>query len=611
MKTSKFYISTLREAPAEAVIASHKLMLRAGITRKLGNGLYTYLPLGLRSLYKLEQIIREEWNNTAEALEFKPTVIVPGDIWKESGRWETMGAQMLKAKNRGEQDMVVSPTAEEAFTVIVRDGLSSYKQLPVNLYQINTKYRDEIRPRYGVMRGREFIMADGYTMNADDESLDESYKLYEKAYFRIFKRLGLKIIPVRADSGAMGGSGSEEFMVESPIGDDTLIICPNEKCGFAANVEKAWCASDDSVNKKGEKPSKTDLPVEMVATPNVFSIEDMEKFFDESPKMFIKALIYRVINSSLDMTGANGADKWKRVKDPAGDYYPLSYVCVLIRADLDVNEAKLAATLKASEVVLAEAEEVLEYAGAPHGFVGPITAKCPLVVDYSVVKDGESQMHDAIAGSGKDGYHITHVEPLRDFVPYINADVRTVKEGDKCPLCGETFYTRKGNELGHIFKLGHKYTKSMHVTYLAKDGKPAEPTMGCYGIGVDRTLASIIEKNNDEKGIIWPMSVAPFQVCIVPIKYNGAMKEVADTIYEKLTKAGIEVLLDDRDERPGVKFADMELIGIPLRITVGDKNLPNVEFKPRSAAEAELVPAESAAEKAIQFVKDELAKLQA
>ncbi len=611
MKASKFYISTLREAPAEAVIASHKLMLRAGITRKLGNGLYTYLPLGLRSLYKLEQIIREEWNNTAEALEFKPTVIVPGDIWKESGRWETMGPQMLKAKNRGEQDMVVSPTAEEAFTAIVRDGLSSYKQLPVNLYQINTKYRDEIRPRYGVMRGREFIMADGYTMNADDESLDESYKLYEKAYFRIFKRLGLKIIPVRADSGAMGGSGSEEFMVESPIGDDTLIICPNEKCGYAANVEKAWCKSDDSVNKKGEKPSKTDLPYEMVATPNVFSIEDMEKFFDESPKMFIKALIYRVINSALDMTGANGADKWKKVQDPAGDYYPLSYVCVLIRADLDVNEAKLAAALKASEVVLAEAEEVLEYAGAPHGFVGPVTAKCPLVVDYSVVENGEAKMHDAIAGSGKEGFHIKHVEPLRDFVPYINADVRTVKEGDYCPLCGGTFYTRKGNELGHIFKLGHKYTKSMHVTFLAKDGKPAEPTMGCYGIGVDRTLASIIEKNNDEKGIIWPMSVAPFHVCIVPIKYDGKMKEVSDQIYDELTKNGIEVLLDDRNERPGVKFADMELIGIPLRITVGDKNLPNVEFKPRGEAESVLVPAETAAQKAIQYVKDELAKLNA
>lgn len=609
MKTSKFYISTLREAPAEAVIASHKLMLRAGITRKLGNGLYTYLPMGVRSLYKLENIIREELEETAGALEFKPTVIVPGELWKESGRWETMGAQMLKAKNRGEQDMVVSPTAEEAYTAIVRDGLDSYKQLPVNFYQINTKYRDEIRPRYGVMRGREFIMMDGYTMNADDASLDESYNAYEKAYFKIFKRLGLKMIPVKADSGAMGGSGSEEFMVESPIGDDTLIICP--KCGYAANAEKAECAADASLNKTGVSPAKTDAAVEMVATPNVFSIEDMEKFFDESPKMFIKALIYRVINSSLNLEGATGADKWKKVKDPAGDYYPLSYACVLIRADLDVNEAKLAATLKASEVCLAEADEVLEYAGAPHGFVGPMTSKCPLIVDWSVMKDGEAMMHDAIAGSGKDGYHVKHVEPGRDFVPYINADVRTAKAGDKCACCGETFYSTKGNELGHIFKLGHKYTKSMHVTFLGQNGKPTEPTMGCYGIGVDRTLASIIEKYNDEKGIIWPMTVAPFQVCIVPIKYEGAMKEEADKIYEALKAAGIEVLLDDRNERPGVKFADMELIGIPLRITVGDKNLPNVEFKPRAASEAELVPATEAAEKAIKFVKDALAELNA
>ncbi|MBQ0051495.1 MAG: proline--tRNA ligase [Treponema sp.] len=611
MKASKFYISTLREAPSEAVIASHKLMLRAGITRKLGNGLYTYLPMGVRSLYKLENIIREELEETAGALEFKPTVIVPGDLWKESGRWETMGAQMLKAKNRAEQDMVVSPTAEEAYTAIVRDGLDSYKQLPVNFYQINTKYRDEIRPRYGVMRGREFIMMDGYTMNADDASLDESYNAYEEAYFRIFKRLGLKIIPVKADSGAMGGSGSEEFMVESPIGDDTLIICPNEKCGYAANVEKAECAADESVNKKGEKVPATTLPLEDVATPNVFSIEDMEKFFDESPKMFVKALIYRVINSSLDLSKATGSDKWQQVKDPAGDYYPLSYACVLIRADLDVNEAKLAATLKASEVVLAEADEVLEYAGAPHGFVGPMTAKCPLIVDYSVIKDGEAQMHDAIAGAGKEGFHVKHVEPMRDFVPFINADLRTAKEGDKCACCGGTFYTRKGNELGHIFKLGHKYTKSMHVTFLGQNGKPTEPTMGCYGIGVDRTLASIIETNNDEKGIIWPMSVAPFQVCIVPIKYDGQMKEVADKLYEELKSAGIEVFLDDRNERPGVKFADMELIGIPLRITVGDKNLPNVEFKPRAASEAELVPATEAGAKAVQFVKDELAKLKA
>ena len=613
MKTSQYYISTLREAPSEAVIASHKLMLRAGMTRKLANGLYTYLPLGLRSLNKVEKIIREEWDNIG-ALEFKPTVIQPGEIWKESGRWDTMGAQMLTPKNRAEQDMVVSPTAEEAYTATVRDGLTSYKQLPVNLYQINTKYRDEIRPRYGVMRGREFLMADAYTMNADDASLDESYNAYEKAYFRIFKRLGLKIIPVKADSGAMGGSGSEEFMVESPIGDDTLIIC--SKCGYAANVEKAACAPDVATGNDGKPQIKTDLPYEDVATPNVFSIADMEKFFNASPKTFIKALIYQAKNVGIDLSSDKYGKNFKLVKDPAGNHYPVAYFCVLIRADLDVNEAKLASALKASEVVLADDNEVLQYAGAPHGFVGPISAKVPLVVDYSVVTTADdglfvSQMHDAITGAGKEGFHIKHVEPLRDFTPFLNADVRVVKEGDLCPNCGNPFHTTKGNELGHIFKLGQKYTKSMNVTCLDVNGKAMTPTMGCYGIGVDRTLASIIEEHHDDKGIIWTMSTAPFQVCIVPIKYDGQMKEVADKIYDELTRAGIEVLLDDRNERPGVKFADMELIGIPLRITGGDKSLPNVEFKPRDAAEAELIPAEKAAAKAEKFVRDALAELNA
>lgn len=607
MKASQFYISTLREAPSEAVIASHKLMLRSGMVRKLANGLYTYLPLGLRSLKKVENIIREEWDKIG-ALEFKPTVIQPGEIWKESGRWETMGEQMLTPKNRGEQDMVVSPTAEEAYTATVREGLTSYKQLPVNLYQINTKYRDEIRPRYGVMRGREFIMADGYTMNADDASLDESYNAYEKAYFRIFKRLGLKIIPVKADSGAMGGSGSEEFMVESPIGDDTLIICG--KCGYAANAEKAACAGDSTPG------SATDLPYEDVATPNVFSIDDMEKFFNASPRTFIKALIYKAENVGLDLSKDAHGKAFKQVKDNAGAYYPVAYFCVLIRADLDVNEAKLASALKASAVSLANDEEVLQYAGAPHGFVGPVTAKVPLVVDYSVVTSAEDgsfvpQMHDAITGAGKEGFHIKHVEPLRDFTPFLNADVRLVQAGDRCPVCGEAFHATKGNELGHIFKLGQKYTKSMHVTFLDVNGKAQVPTMGCYGIGVDRTLASIIEEHNDDKGIIWTMSTAPFQVCIVPIKYEGAMKETADKLYQELTDAGIEVLLDDRNERPGVKFADMELIGIPLRITVGEKNLPNVEFKPRGAAEAELVPATEAGAKAVKFVQDALAALNA
>ena len=613
MKTSQYYLSTLREAPAEAIIASHILMLRAGLVRKLANGLYAYLPMGLRSLRKVENIIREELDNIG-AMEIKIPVIQPGEIWKESGRWETMGPQMLKAKTRGEQDMIVSPTAEEGYTAIVRDALTSYKQLPVNLYQINTKYRDEIRPRYGVMRGREFTMMDAYTMHADDESLDESYKAYERAYFRIFKRLGLSIIPVKADSGAMGGSGSEEFMVESPVGDDTLILCGN--CGYAANAEKAACAPDEATDSAGRPQVKTDLPYEDVATPNVFSIADMERFFNASPKTFIKSLIYKAENCALDLSTDEKGRQFKRVKEASGDYYPVAYFCVLIRADLDVNEAKLAAALKASAVELADEKAVLQYAGAPHGFVGPTTATVPLVADCSVIamqEDGSlaAQMHDAITGSGKDGYHIRHVEPLRDFTPFLTADVRMVKAGDRCPVCGKPFHATKGNELGHIFKLGQKYTKSMHVSYLDEHGKAATPTMGCYGIGVDRTLASIIENHHDDKGIIWTMSTAPFQVCIVPIKYEGQMKAVADRLHDELTAAGIEVLLDDRNERPGVKFADMELIGIPLRITVGEKTLPNVEYKPRDAAEAELVPTEQAAAKAAAFVRDALAALNA
>ena len=603
MKTSQLPFRTLREAPAEAIIASHQLMMRADLIRKLGNGLYTYMPLGLKAYQKVEDTIREEWNKSG-AVEFRPTVIVPGDIWKESGRWDTMGPQMLKAKNRGEQDMVVSPTAEEAYTAIVRAGLTSYKQLPINMYQINTKYRDEIRPRYGVMRGREFNMADGYSMNADDESLDQTYQAYAKAYLRIFKRLGLKVIPVKADTGAMGGSGSEEFMVESEVGDDTLIICPD--CDYAANVEKASCKPDAAVDNDGNAQKKTDLAIEDVATPNVFSIADMEQFFKCTPKMFIKALVYRVINSTLDLSKAPFCEKLEKKTEGNLTFYPVSYVCVLIRADLDVNEAKLAGALKASEVCLADDQEILQIAGAPHGFVGPVTVKCPILQDLSV-----NDMHDAIAGSGKEGYHIKHVEPGRDYTAYLNADVRTVVPGDKCPCCGGTFYSTKGNELGHIFKLGKKYTESMGVTYLDVNGKATVPTMGCYGIGVDRVLASIVEAYHDDKGIIWPMSVAPFQVAIVPIKYQGAMKEAADKLYEQLTAAGIEVLLDDRDERPGVKFNDMDLLGFPVRITVGEKNLPNVEIKMRDQTEATLVPLEQAADSVTKTVRDALAQLNA
>ena len=603
MKATKTLISTLREAPNDAVIASHQLMMRSGLIRKLGNGLYAYMPLGFRALQKVQKIIREELDN-AGCLEIKPTVIQPGDLWKESGRWDKMAGEMLTAQNRQGQDMVVSPTAEEAFTAIVRDGLSSYKQLPFTLYQINTKYRDEIRPRYGVMRGREFTMMDAYSFDKDQEDLNASYDNVAKAYRRIFKRMGLSTISVKADTGAMGGSGSEEFMVESEVGDDTLLLCPN--CDYAANVEKAACAPEVPLNSEGKPQVKTDKAIEEVATPNVFSIEDMEKFFGEKPTTFLKALIYKVYNCAIDLSKTEFYKDAKTVTEGGQTYIPETFFCVLIRGDLDVNETKLAAELKASGAELASDEDVLKYSGAPHGFVGPVGIKIPVIADKSTV-----DMHDCIAGAGKNGFHIKHVEPGRDFTAFMTADVRTCKEGDKCPDCGGTFYMKKGNELGHIFKLGTKYTKSMNVTYLGENGKPVTPLMGCYGIGVDRTLASIIEGHHDDKGIQWPMTVAPYQVAVIPVQYKGQMQEVADKLYAELTAAGIEVILDDRSERPGVKFTDSELIGYPVRIVVGDKNLPNVEVKIRTADAAELVPQDQAAEKVIKFVRDELAKLNA
>lgn len=603
MKTSKFIISTLREAPNDAVIASHKLMMRSGMLRKLGNGLYAYMPIGFRSFKKLEQIIREELDK-AGLLEMKPTVIQPGDLWKESGRWDKMHDEMLKPQNRQGQDMVVSPTAEEAFTALIREGLSSYKQLPFTVYQINTKYRDEIRPRYGVMRGREFTMMDAYSFDKNQEDLDSSYDNVAAAYRKIFKRLGLKTISVRADTGAMGGSGSEEFMVESEVGDDTLLLCPN--CDYAANVEKASCAAETALDSNGNPQKKSDLPLEKVATPNVFSIDDMEKFFGEKSTTFLKALIYKVYNASVDLSGNEEYKNAKTVTEGGQTYYPETFFCVLIRGDLDVNEAKLASVLKASGAELASDEDVLKYSGAPHGFVGPIGIKIPILADESTLT-----MHDCIGGAGENGFHVKHIEPERDYKPFMVADVRTCKAGDKCPDCGGTFYVKKGNELGHIFKLGNKYTKSMNVTYLDQNAKPVVPLMGCYGIGVDRTLASVIEANNDENGIVWPMTLAPFHVVIVPVRYDGEMKEVADKLYEELESKGIEVLLDDRNERPGVKFKDFDLIGIPVRIVVGEKNLPNVEIKLRKESESHLVPKESAAAEAEKIVRSELENLNA
>jgi prolyl-tRNA synthetase len=500
----------------------------------------------------------------------------------------------------------VSPTAEEAFTSIVRDELSSYRQLPLTLYQINTKFRDEIRPRYGVMRGREFTMKDAYSWHCDEKSLDETYQAMGRAYRRVFKRCGLSVIPVKADSGAMGGSGSEEFMVESDIGDATLILC--EKCDYAANVEKASCAPDydQPLTDTANVP-----PFEKIATANVKTIDELCAFLKTEPKAFIKTLIYRAVNIELDLCGAPGCEKLERKKTAADAplVYTEAFFAVAIRGDLDVNETKLAAVLKAAEVSLAADTDVVRVTGAPVGFAGPVGLKSlPLIIDRSV-----TAMNDVITGALEKDFHYKHVAYARDFKAWMLEDVRTVKAHDKCASCGGELYVKTGNELGHVFKLGGKYTQSMNVKYLDENGKSQTPIMGCYGIGVDRTLASIIEEHHDDAGIIWPASVAPYHVIIVPIKYDGGVKDAADRLTGELTQAGIEVLLDDRNERPGVKFNDADLTGIPWRVVIGDKGLaqqiPQIEIKRRSEKESRKINLDKATAQLTEKIKEELAAL--
>jgi prolyl-tRNA synthetase len=610
MLYSRTFIPTLREVPADALIASHRLMFRAGLIRKLANGLFAYLPFGLRSFRKVEQIIREEMEAIG-CLEIKPPVVVPGEVWKESGRWDSMGDAMLRAKNRLGGDLVISPTAEEAFTAIVRDELSSYRQLPLSLYQINSKYRDEIRPRYGVMRGREFVMKDAYSWHTGDESLDKTYQDMGRAYRRVFKRCGLTVIPVRADSGAMGGSGSEEFMVESEIGDNTLLLC--KSCDYAANVEKADCKLDYSPRfspEAGKAASSSVPPIEKIDTPDVKTIDDLCAFLKTDAKQFIKTLIYRAVNVELDLSAAPGGKNLVRRK-PAPDapeIYAEAFFAVAIRGDLDVNEAKLAAALKASEVGLASDADVTRLTGAPVGFAGPVGLSLPVIIDNTV-----SGMNDAVTGALAKDLHYRHAAWGRDFDAWMITDVRTVKAGDRCPVCGGELYEKKGNELGHIFKLGYKYTRSMKVSYLDENGKSHTPVMGSYGIGLDRTLASVIEEHHDEAGIIWPMTTAPCQAVIIPIKYTGGMQTAAEALARELEKDGIEVLLDDRDERPGVKFNDADLLGIPYRVVIGDKNLglekPVVELKRRGDRENRLVELRAAAAEIKALVKKELDEL--
>ncbi len=565
MRASNMFIPTLRETPAEAEIPSHKLMLRAGLMRKLAAGIYSFLPLGLRTFKKVEQIVREEMDE-AGALELIMSAVLPAEAFQESGRWKVFGQEMFRLKDRNGRDFCLGPTHEEFFTETVKRETKSYRALPMTLYQIQTKFRDERRPRFGVMRSREFVMKDAYSFDRDEAALDISYKKMFDAYCKIFDRCGLDYIIVDADTGAMGGSGSQEFMVKSDIGEAEIAYC--NSCKYAANVEKAIC----TVEKYDGKEEKSGKP-EKISTPDIKTIEDLIKFFDCSPKEFAKTLIYKA------------DDK---------------FVAVMLRGDRDVNETKLQNHLKCIELSMAEAEDVKRITGAEVGFAGPIGIGIDIIADLEV-----NEMRNFISGANETGYHLKNININDDFKPLAIIDVRNITKEDKCPKCGQAIMIERGIEVGHIFKLGTKYSEALNCVYLDEAGHEIPMVMGCYGIGINRTMAAIIEQNYDENGIIWPMSVAPYQVIVIPVKVNDETQmKLAEEIYNKLKDEKIEVMIDDRDERPGVKFNDADLIGIPLRITVGKLAGEGiVEYKMRSDSQIEELAKDDVLKRVIEKVK--------
>lgn len=568
MKVSKLLMPTLREIPAEAEIASHQLMMRAAMIRKLAAGIYSYLPLGLRSLKKAENIIREEMDR-AGAQELLMSAVLPAEFYQASGRWDVFGPEMFRMQDRNNRDFCLGPTHEEIFTETVKSEVHSYKQLPMTLYQIQTKYRDERRPRFGVMRSREFIMKDAYSFDITEEGLDVSYKKMYEAYCRIFDRMGLDYIIVDADSGAMGGSGSQEYMVKSEVGEAAIVSCA---CGYAANDEKAECVPD---NKEFVSNGKE---IEKIYTPNVHTIEELVEYLKVEPYMFAKTLIYKA------------DDK---------------YVAVMVRGDREVNEVKLQNFLGCAELQLADAASVREITKAEVGFAGPIGLEIEVFADLEIEK-----MKSFAVGANETDYHLINVEIGRDFKPAKILDLRLAQDGDICPRCGQALSSAHGIEVGHIFKLGTKYSKSLGLTFPSESGEDEPVIMGCYGIGVNRCLAASIEQNNDKNGIIWPVALAPYHVSLIQVNAGDAVQaELCEKIYDTLWSKGIEVLWDERDERPGVKFKDADLIGIPVRITVGKKAGENVvEFKLRKDDGFEEMTSEDAITKAAEYIAGEMNK---
>jgi prolyl-tRNA synthetase len=552
MLYSRLLIPTLKEVPAEAEAASHILLFRAGMIRKLASGIYDYLPLGLRVLRKVENVVREEMNR-AGAQEVLLPAVQPAELWQESGRWQIYGKELLRFQDRHGRDCCFGPTHEEVITDLVRREVHSYRQLPLNLYQIQVKFRDEIRPRFGLIRGREFIMKDAYSFDIDEAGAEQTYKAMYEAYSRIFSRCGLTFKAVEADTGPIGGSFSHEFMVLAETGEDFLASCVS--CDYAANLEKAEVPAP--AGKTGPLPGGTPT---IVATPGVRTVEEVAAFLKVQPQDIAKTLIYET------------------------DQGP---VAVLIRGDHEVNEVKVKNLLGATELLLAGPDRVKELTSAEVGFAGPLNLSIPIYADQAV-----AALSAMVTGANKDGHHLTGVHPQRDLQLTRVADLRQVTEQDPCPRCGARLTLLKGIEVGHVFKLGFKYSKALNAKFLDAEGQEQYIFMGCYGIGVSRIVAASIEQGNDADGIIWPMPLAPFQVGLVPINVNDEItRETAHRLHDELEAAGIEVLLDDRDERPGVKFKDMDLLGLPIRVVVGPKTLAKgqAEVRQRRSADVSLV----------------------
>ncbi len=560
MKWTKTFVPTLREAPSDAEIVSHKLLLRAGLIRKLTGGVYTFLPLGLRALRKVEKIVREEMDR-AGALEVLMPTMQPTDIWQKSGRYETAAEVLFKVRDRAKKEWLLSPTAEEVITTVAASEINSYRQMPINFYQVSIKFRDEIRPRYGLMRAKEFIMKDAYSFDVNDEAAMASYKKMYDAYKRIFDRCGLKNFPVEADTGVIGGNFSHEFMVPAETGENEVVFC--EACGYAANVEKATSGIPKTAARE------IGAAIEKFATPGVVTIEALTKEpYKVAANRQIKTLIYMA------------------------DSKP---VLILIRGDDQLNEAKLAGVLGTTIFRAAEATEIFEALGAHPGSLGAVGVK-----KFSVYADERLRgANDMTTGANEDGFHFKSVSIERDIQVTKWADLRTVTAGEPCVKCGKSLKIRRAIEVGHVFILGTKYSDKLGATYLAEDGSRKLCVMGCYGIGVTRTLQAVIEQSNDKDGIVWPVSVAPFTVCITPLSIvaDSAVMQLAEKMYADLTARGVDVILDDRDERPGVKFKDSELVGFPIRIGIGEKSLAKgeVEIKPRGGAMLAIKPEEAVA----------------